>query len=80
MKILIEGQLEIDTERGVMYFHSNEGYTALRISGLPRPIPKPGKLTRMLDIAHMHGCDWDGKTTREKDDEVRDSLERGHGR
>ena len=33
--IQIEGQLEIDTNRGVIYFHSNEtGSSVLRICGL----------------------------------------------
>lgn len=35
----IEGQLEIDAARGVIYFHSNKtGVSVLRISGLPTPV------------------------------------------
>lgn len=33
-----DGQLEIDHERGVIYFHSNTGQTLLRICSLPHPI------------------------------------------
>lgn len=53
----IEGQLEIDHDRGVIYFHANKGYTALRIGGLPQCIPFVSP-TSALDIAHMHGCSW----------------------
>ena len=42
MTITIDGQLEIDQDRGVIYFHSfNTGITALRICQLPTPIPDP---------------------------------------
>lgn len=57
-------QLEIDHERGVIYVHGPNGQTLLRISSLPKPIPKlfqvidDGTTNRMLDITHMHGCDW----------------------
>lgn len=57
----IEGVLEIDNHRGVIYFHSKHGMTVLRIEGLPRPIPKVNgtlKDQRMLDISHMRGADW----------------------
>lgn len=51
----IEGQLEIDPARGVIYFHSAvTGTTVLRICNLPKPIP----LGLMLDVTHMHGCGW----------------------
>lgn len=51
----IDGQLEIDSARGVIYFHSAKtGITMLRICRLPAPIP----LNRQLDITHLHGCDW----------------------
>lgn len=50
MSVLINGQLEIDSERGVVYFHASEGDlaggTVLRINSLPTPIP----LDRQLDI------------------------------
>lgn len=53
----IDGQLEIDSDRGVIYFHSKEGYTALRICSLPKPIPIP-KVSTMLDVTHMFGASW----------------------
>lgn len=68
MTILIDGQLEIDQERGVIYFHSQvTGTTALRICSLPKPIPDPrwiirnGDVKKMgitLDITHMYGANW----------------------
>jgi hypothetical protein len=40
--LTFEGQLEIDTERGVIYVHENAtGATLLRIQGLPVIIPTP---------------------------------------
>jgi len=57
----IEGQLEIDHERGVIYFHSNTGQTSLRICRLPHPIPKD----RSLDISYMFGCNWNEKGKNE---------------
>lgn len=51
----IEGTLEIDHERGVIYFHSNKGETLLRICRLPKPIPQHDE---MLDVTHMHGANW----------------------
>ncbi len=68
MTIQIDGQLEIDQERGVIYFHSAiTGTTLLRICSLPKPIPDPRwiiedgevqKIGHMLDITHMYGADW----------------------
>lgn len=56
--IKVFGQLEIDTERGVIYFHSaNTGQTLLRICRLPTPIPHPPTL---IDITHMFGTTWSG--------------------
>ena len=49
----VNGQLEIDHRRGVIYFHSDKGLTLLRICQLPTPIP-----TEELDITHMYGCNW----------------------
>jgi hypothetical protein len=59
---MISGQLEIDHDRGVIYFHANNpslagAVTMLRICQLPTPIPK----RKALDITHMHGADWEGK-------------------
>uniref|UniRef100_A0A6M3LU06 Uncharacterized protein n=1 Tax=viral metagenome TaxID=1070528 RepID=A0A6M3LU06_9ZZZZ len=57
----IKGELEIDHERGVLYFHSYEppliGTTVLRICRLPRPIPKI-KSDFAIDITHMIGQNW----------------------
>lgn len=60
----IKGTLEIDHDRGVIYFHISDKnlilkyntVTALRICRLPKPIPAIDQ--RMLDITHMIGCDW----------------------
>ena len=62
----IKGQLEIDHERGVIYFHAADAQfvadhgviTVLRICNLPRPIPQIHE--RSLDITHMIGADWNG--------------------
>lgn len=43
-------QLEIDTDRGVIYVHSPLGHSALRICGLATPIPDPSGYGRGLDI------------------------------
>src|SRR4051812_27255522 len=59
--IQVTGVLEIDPERGVIYFHASEGevanrfggQTLLRICRLPVPIPE-----RQLDITHMVGVNW----------------------
>ncbi len=58
----IPGELEIDTDRGVIYFHTTSEViavqmgtaTPLRICRLPKPIP----VDRQLDITHMTGCSW----------------------
>jgi hypothetical protein len=73
MTIEIEGTLEIDQERGVIYFHSRStGVTDLRLCDLPTPIPDPrwiiknGKVKKSgepLDITHMRGCNWRQQTT-----------------
>lgn len=50
--IRIKGELEIDTDRGVIYFHSSEtGWTVLRICKLGK-INEPVK---HIDITHMTG-------------------------
>lgn len=56
MTTKINGQLEIDHERGVIYFHTTEErvleqlntVTILRICQLPKPIPK----NRAIDITY----------------------------
>jgi hypothetical protein len=57
--IQINGILEIDQERGVIYFHSSAtGHTPLRICNLPKSIPNPTEYGKMLDITHFQGCNW----------------------
>lgn len=67
MTTVIKGQLEIQHERGVIYFHCDESeinklntVTAFRICRLP---PIPSVKGRLLDVTHMHGCDWDKKAS-----------------
>jgi hypothetical protein len=55
----IDGQLEIDSDRGVIYFHSKAGFTVLRICSLPKPIPEPNRAQVLLDVTHMYGTSWD---------------------
>ena len=57
----IPGKLEIDANRGVVYFHNNEGSTSLRICRLPKPIPTVESGKFALDITHMVGCNWRGE-------------------
>lgn len=60
----LNGFLEIDHDRGVIYFHLLDQeqamkrmvQTPLRICQLPTPIPQIQE--RGLDIVHMVGCDW----------------------
>lgn len=67
MTIRLRGELEIDQQRGVVYFHVKssmiaekyKALTILRIQGLPAPIPD----YQQLDIAHMKGCSWDGESS-----------------
>lgn len=66
MTIKIKGELEIDQERGVIYFHCGKRGierfnqpTVLRICRLPVPIPKPDAgFAGLLDTTHMMGCNW----------------------
>lgn len=55
------GTLEIDHERGVIYFHAHDpigfiGVTVLRICSLP---PIPGPLKGMIDLTHMRGVTYE---------------------
>jgi hypothetical protein len=73
MTIKIDGQLEIDSERGVIYFHNGStGVTDLRICNLPIPIPDPRWIIRNgvvekegspLDITHMYGASWSNQSS-----------------
>lgn len=60
--IKIKGLLEIDPERGVIYFHEDAtGFTKLRICRLPTPIPDPkGFHGEPLDITSGFGVSWTG--------------------
>lgn len=56
-----DGQLQIDNERGVIWFHCNDPEIAekygsvsiLRICSLPKPIPETA-----LDITFGYGVSW----------------------
>ena len=64
MSTVLNGQLEIDHNRGVIYFHLTDPedvkkygtVTVLRICSLPKPIPEIKG--NSLDISHMFGTDW----------------------
>lgn len=66
MKTNLTGVLEIDHDRGVIYFHVSDAekaleigtVTVLRICNLPRPIPAIE--CGMLDIVHKVGVGWRG--------------------
>jgi len=65
MTSLIKGTLEIDHNRGVIYFHSSDtGHTPLRICSLPKPIPDVSEYAKSIDITHMYGCSWVEKETK----------------
>lgn len=52
----IRGYLQIDRDRGVIYFHSLEGRSLLRICRLPK-VPDN---VEMIDITHMYGVSYSG--------------------
>ncbi len=63
---VVLGELEVDHQRGYVYFHcfadtylkgDTPTFTPLRICSLPKPIPKEWP----LDIIHMVRCSWSGK-------------------
>jgi len=61
--LLKGGTLEIDENRGVIYYHDAEGVTVLRICRLPRPIPDPydNNGDTLLDITFGVGTSWRAK-------------------
>ena len=62
MTTTIEGELEIDHVRGVIYFHNKLGYSTLRICNLPTPIPSPPKRVREFakrDVKPLYQLDYD---------------------
>ena len=60
--IQIQGALEIDQDRGVIYFHSlKTGHSPLRICSLPTPIPNPSEYGMQLDVTHVVGASWNEK-------------------
>ena len=62
----IPGILEIDEERGVIYFHTTEkkecerrnSTTVLRIQGLPTPVPNDQQLDITIRLATPSGTSW----------------------
>ena len=55
---IFDCELEIDTERGVIYAHNKDtGQTILRICSLPKPIKFPTG-NSMLDITFGYGVNW----------------------
>jgi len=66
-RTVIKGELQIDHDRGVVYFHDDEsGMCLLRIGNLPKPITdlgNPPVRDRGLDITHLVGQDWNGTVT-----------------
>ncbi len=64
--IKIPCEVEIDTDRGVIYAHSDKTkyVTFLRICSLTRPIPDPRKEDILLDITHKVGTSWKGRTQK----------------
>jgi hypothetical protein len=73
------GVLEIDHERGVVYFHLDrksdvdrlQVATLLRVCRLPTPIPTD----TALDVTYGHGVSWSGTAARTPQEELAD-LER----
>lgn len=62
MSATIKGTLEIDHERGVIYFHPDPphplaGASLMRLGNLPKPIPQEGQLEI---LAVINGCNWSG--------------------
>jgi len=62
---VLRGTLQIDEERGVIYFHcestkemkARATVSPLRICNLPHPIPD----NQQLDITHLIGQNWGNK-------------------
>jgi hypothetical protein len=63
--VLIKGTLDIDVERGVIYFHDESGMTLVRIYGLNRPVPDPRDRDG-LDITFGSGMSWQGQPKEAK--------------
>ena len=63
MTTRIQGELEIDNDRGVIYFHSQlMGVTIMRICRLPTPIPFKLHKPCLIDITHMVGSSYTTNT------------------
>lgn len=54
----VKGMLEVDTDRGTIYFHTEDGITFLRIGHLPTPI----LVDQMIDVVYVKGTVSYGKT------------------
>jgi hypothetical protein len=76
MTITIKGELEIDSQRGVIYFHTDIGMTILRICRLPVPIPNPKEMSSGLDITHMYGQNWRGDDKLTKKPTINPAFEK----
>jgi len=71
----IKGELEIDSERGVIYFHTNDEaevekcgtVSILRICRLPTPIPDD----QQLDITMGHGVNWESTPWDDQNEDSR---------
>lgn len=66
MTTVYQGTLEVDNERGVVYFHLGSAelvqklgaVTLLRVSQLPTPIPKGA----VMDVTNIQGAYYKGGT------------------
>ena len=54
MNTTIKGTLEINHRKGTISFQNEDSATILRISKLPKPLPRIHETTE-IDIVHMFG-------------------------
>lgn len=55
----IVGELDIQSYAGTIYLHNPRGQTLLRLSNLPKPIPKLREIPeKMLDITYGVGVNY----------------------
>lgn len=77
-----DGTIEIQHDRGVIYFTSHGRGCIFKISRLPTPIPRVDTTplnsqlveSRQLEIVHMTGTDWGPITEVERNDCGRSGL------
>lgn len=65
--------LQIDSDRGIIWVHSPDGYTVLRLCSLPTPVPLATSFW-MLDITGVEKANWGA----DFDSEVTAVLEQLH--